>query len=639
MSNIRKVISTFLEVSGDKVCCPFHGEKTPSLMIYDDTESFHCYGCGEDGDAIDFIKKYEEVGFKQAKETVLEILDLQDSQWGDVKRKKEGVRVTIEKYEPLDKEEITKLIKDTGYVSNGYRGIRDDINKFFGHLTKLNEEGEPIRRYYPETNADGKLTGYKCRNLPKDFSHGNIGKTGSKNQLSGQVKFKSGGKYVLVVGGEEDKAAAYQMMVDSQKDLSYNTIAVVSPTTGELTAAKQCALNYEFLDMFENIIIGMDNDEAGRKATEAIAESLPKDKVRIVRWSGKDPNDMLLNGKQRQFMSDFWNSKPYIPEGVKTAADGFDEIMEELVKKRITLPPYMHKMQDMMGGGIIQGRILNIIADTSAGKSTHVNRMVYHWIFNSPVTPTVVSLEATAGQYMIEMLSVHIRENLRWKLTEEQFVEFLKTEEADKLKYELCYREDGSPRFFILDDRAGNIKDLEKELEMLYRKHGSKLFVIDVTTDLCRGSSEAYAEDHMNFQRNMVKNGVTIANVMHTRKPQQNADGSSRKVTEYDVLGTGSFVQSAAYNIVLNRQKLAEDDVERNTTEVDLPKCRGGKTGSAGKWYYDFSTTLVHDLDDWLESKGKIYPKQEEIDTTIKVEEKVSVDVTPSTDENYTPPF
>src|SRR5690606_12480879 len=125
-------------------------------------------------------------------------------------------------------------------------------------------------------------------------------------------------------------------------------------------------------------------------------------------------------------------------------------------------------------------------------------------------------------------------------------------------------------------------------------------FVIDVLTDLLRGSSEQFSEDHMNFQRNMAKNGVTTVNVLHTRKPPQNAEGKPRKVSEFDALGTGSFVQSAAYNIVLNRDKLSESELVKNTTEVDLPKCRGGKTGNAGRWYYDFNTVTCYDLDDYL---------------------------------------
>ena len=37
------------------ICCPFHGEKTPSLKLYPD--GFYCYGCGEGGSVIDFVAK------------------------------------------------------------------------------------------------------------------------------------------------------------------------------------------------------------------------------------------------------------------------------------------------------------------------------------------------------------------------------------------------------------------------------------------------------------------------------------------------------------------------------------------------------------------------------------------------------
>ena len=36
-------------------CCPFHNDKNPSLKL---TERYYCFGCGEKGDAIDFVGKY-----------------------------------------------------------------------------------------------------------------------------------------------------------------------------------------------------------------------------------------------------------------------------------------------------------------------------------------------------------------------------------------------------------------------------------------------------------------------------------------------------------------------------------------------------------------------------------------------------
>ena len=35
-----------------KALCPFHNDRNPSLFVDDD--HYHCYGCGEHGDVIDF---------------------------------------------------------------------------------------------------------------------------------------------------------------------------------------------------------------------------------------------------------------------------------------------------------------------------------------------------------------------------------------------------------------------------------------------------------------------------------------------------------------------------------------------------------------------------------------------------------
>ena len=503
-------------------------------------------------------------------------------------------------------EEVHNQIKaNTGLDSKGYRGIRTDISKFFGVRYEYSEsDGSVSKSMYPCTKGY-EITGYKVRNHPKDF-RGAVGEVGAECDLFGQFRFKTHSGIILVVGGEIDQLSSFQMLKDAQKDNRFDPVAVVSSTIGETSAAKQIQKQYEWFAGAKKIIVAMDNDEAGKRATEAIVEVFPKGRVHVMNLRYKDPNEYLMNGKSNEFISDFWAAKPYTTDGVKSSSESFDEIEDELLKPRITLPPYMQKMQEMMGGGIIQGRTANIISFTSSGKSTHVNRMVYHWVFNSPVTPTIVSLEATAGQYMLEMLSIHMQQNFRWNSDTQELIEFLKTEKGQQIKQELCTKEDGTPRFYLIDDRTGNIKDLEKQLEKLYRKHGSKLFVIDVLSDLLRGSSEEYAEDHMHFQRTMNKEGVTFINCLHTRKPTNSADGKEKKVTEYDALGTGSYVQSASYNIVLNRNKLAEDPLERNTTEVDLPKCRGGKTGGAGKWYYDFNTVACYDYDDFVEKNPQM---------------------------------
>ncbi len=49
-----------------KALCPFHTEKTPSFIVNPERQIFHCFGCGEGGDAITFLMKHERLTFPEA---------------------------------------------------------------------------------------------------------------------------------------------------------------------------------------------------------------------------------------------------------------------------------------------------------------------------------------------------------------------------------------------------------------------------------------------------------------------------------------------------------------------------------------------------------------------------------------------
>ncbi len=49
-----------------RALCPFHGEKTPSFMISPELQIYKCFGCGEGGDVISFLEKYEGMDFNEA---------------------------------------------------------------------------------------------------------------------------------------------------------------------------------------------------------------------------------------------------------------------------------------------------------------------------------------------------------------------------------------------------------------------------------------------------------------------------------------------------------------------------------------------------------------------------------------------
>lgn len=621
MSYIRKILEHYgCELRGDnKCCCPIHNENTPSLQIYEDTNSWYCWGaCGEGGDEIAFVKSIDGVDFPQALKKVCEILNITKEELMENKDKQKVVsKVSAENAEAMDIEEVKELIRSTGYVSHGYRGIRDEINKFFGHLTKLDEHGDVLARYYPETNNFGKLTGYKCRNHPKDFSHGKVGATGNKSQLSGQVKFKSPSKYVLYVGGEEDKAAAYQMLKDNRKDQEFDSIPVVSPTAGEGSAAKQAAMQYDWFDQYDIIVIGMDQDDAGIKATKEIAAVLPKEKLRIVTWSGKDPNKMLEDGKEKQFVRDFYNAKEFINSGISSSGDAEAGLADFLTAPKIGLPPQLSKLEAAMRGGIKStGSVVNIIGDTSIGKSFLSDTLIYHWLFNSPRVPTIVSLERTKEELTIDLLSMHLKKNLMWFTDGHDAVDYLNQPEVQILKNELLYNEAGEPRFFIIDEREGDIELLTRQMEKSGKVNDSRLMVIDPLTDFLRSLGTEVQEKFMMWQKLQKKNGFVFINILHTRKPPTDKEGNVRKVTEYDALGSGTFIQSADVNIVINRDKMASDPIEKNTTYVDMPKCRGGITGEICALYYDAETRQQYDRDEYFNNSVEEPPQHhaDEID-------------------------
>lgn len=47
------------------VCCPFHADRNPSMKV---DSQFHCFGCGADGDVIDFTAKLFQLSLRKAAE-------------------------------------------------------------------------------------------------------------------------------------------------------------------------------------------------------------------------------------------------------------------------------------------------------------------------------------------------------------------------------------------------------------------------------------------------------------------------------------------------------------------------------------------------------------------------------------------
>lgn len=67
----RLSILTVLENYGlkpnrhNQIKCPFHKDDKPSMKIYTETNTFNCFGCGANGDVIEFIQRKESAGGQQ----------------------------------------------------------------------------------------------------------------------------------------------------------------------------------------------------------------------------------------------------------------------------------------------------------------------------------------------------------------------------------------------------------------------------------------------------------------------------------------------------------------------------------------------------------------------------------------------
>lgn len=69
-ARIEEVVEDFVNLKRRGVnmlgLCPFHDEKTPSFTVSPAKNIYKCFGCGNGGDAITFIKEHEGVGYVEA---------------------------------------------------------------------------------------------------------------------------------------------------------------------------------------------------------------------------------------------------------------------------------------------------------------------------------------------------------------------------------------------------------------------------------------------------------------------------------------------------------------------------------------------------------------------------------------------
>lgn len=147
-----------------KARCPFHQERSPSFIVNPERQTFHCFGCGEGGDAYKFVMKSENLSFMEAAEKLA---------------LRAGVKIEANReLGPADKERI-RLREANEFAANHY-----------AEQLKKDASAEPARQYVlkrrlSKASVEGFLLGYAPRN-------GTLVAAALKHGFSEEILLKAG---------------------------------------------------------------------------------------------------------------------------------------------------------------------------------------------------------------------------------------------------------------------------------------------------------------------------------------------------------------------------------------------------------------------------------------------------------------
>ncbi len=340
--DIVDIISDYVHLKpagkGFKGLCPFHEEKTPSFMVSPEKQLFHCFGCGEGGNAFNFLMKYEKLSFFEAvkmlaqksgvplpvdeekenilhkkKERLYKLNNLVANYYREClfrtnqgKKvinyfKKRGINDTsVEKYRlgyaPPGWDALTNFLKKKGYSY-------EELIKA-GIIKKSKIEGKYIdyfrdRIIFPIFNLSGRVIGFGGRvldnSLPKYI-----------NSPETMIYNKGSNLYSLNFAKEDIRKKNYIIVVEGYTDVlitqqyGFNNMAA---SLGTALTTKQIDLIKRFTD---TVLIAYDADSAGNMATLRSLDLLVKAglEIKVIDLpQGLDPADFLIKKGKKLFQN------------------------------------------------------------------------------------------------------------------------------------------------------------------------------------------------------------------------------------------------------------------------------------------------------------------------------------------------
>ncbi|MCD6149615.1 DNA primase [bacterium] len=376
-----------------KALCPFHNEKTPSFVVSEEKQIWHCFGCGKGGDIFSFLMEMEGVDFKEALKVLAEKAGVELARYGynpqaaaSKNRTLEILELASKFYEKQlwdgsGKEKILgylrerslkdKTIKEfrLGYAPPGWRNIlKFLINRGYGleeilktgllvqrttnneQQTTNNEQGNSCydrfrnRIIFPIADVMGRVVGFSARVAPG----GDESQAKYVNTPETEAYHKSAALYGIDKAKQEIKDKKFVLLVEGNMDVIASHQAGIKNTV----AVSGTALTPRQLDILKrysgNIKMFFDMDEAGQAAALRSAElAFQKDiNVSIVRLEkGKDAADAVKE-----------NPKEFL-EAVKNSVLAMEYFFRQAFEK--------HNKDSARGKKMIAEELLNIIKNFS----------------------------------------------------------------------------------------------------------------------------------------------------------------------------------------------------------------------------------------------------------------------------------
>lgn len=441
------------------------------------------------------------------------------------------------------------------------RGITQKTMEEFGVLTY----GDQQEYVYP---SGGK----KVRTLAEKKFFAKDGFKG--DELFGMNMFTAGcAKKVTITEGELDALSVAQMLKSSY----INPVVSLPSANPSKKLWDNC---HDWLNSFENIVLSVDNDEAGNSVADKIAKMFPNKVYRVDHSKFKDANEFLQNGASAEFKSAWWNCKKYTPENVLNTTDQFLSLYHDTPEHQY-VPTGIQALDDKIMG-LMQGHFTVIKAPTGIGK-TEVMRFLEYNMLKRGIPIAAWHLEETKLRTLLGLVSYELQDNLtRRDLIEEKQAEDLVVEAIKQLtKDELFYQ------FYLSDGQGAD--DLIDQIRFFSQAAGCKFVFFEPIQDVVAGLSEESKEQMLadlsvRLSKLAAELNVGIVTIAHTN---DNGDPKYCKM----------IGQRASVIIDLHRDKEADSLEERNTTYIRVEKNRPcSEEGNAGMLRFNTETFTLREV-------------------------------------------